>query len=103
MKYLVSSTVATLCLFGATGAYYVADHDTEEDIEAAAEAAELREGAGEDGEIKFSLDPFETETQFLFGSFSVLFCNMSKYLNTVDFDSSIFTLSSSFNNLIPLM
>ena len=57
-------------------------------------------GVGEDGEIKFSLDPFETETQFLFGSFSVLFCNKSKYLNTVDFDSSIFTLSSSFNNLI---
>jgi len=30
MKYLVSSTVATLCVFGATGAYYISDEHSEE-------------------------------------------------------------------------
>jgi len=33
MKYLVSSTVATLCVFGATGVYYVGDTGIEEEPE----------------------------------------------------------------------
>ena len=37
MKYLISSTVATLCVFGATGAYYVNDSEAEESSTATVE------------------------------------------------------------------
>ena len=37
MKYLISSTVATLCVFGATGVYYVSDSAAEEKPEATVE------------------------------------------------------------------
>ena len=33
MKYLISSTVATLCVFGATGAYYANETETGEEAE----------------------------------------------------------------------
>ena len=37
MKYLVSSTVATLCVFGATGVYFVGDSQAEEESQTTVE------------------------------------------------------------------
>ena len=44
MKYLISSTVATLCVFGATGVYYVSDSAAEEKPEATAEVEKAISG-----------------------------------------------------------
>ena len=40
MKYLISSTVATLCVFGATGVYYMSDSQAEEKPETTVEVEE---------------------------------------------------------------
>ena len=43
MKYFVSSTVATLCVFGATGAYYVSEASNEQEAPSIEASIEIEE------------------------------------------------------------